>query len=114
MVSGQLCSARAYFDAIDQGITQGTSGTSGAEVGAELQKALEYARSLVFDPAGLGDQSGQEPAFIHLRGARLFGVGGRPIPAGGGFWWRGRLQEISGFVWGELGEEYAQQADEPA
>jgi hypothetical protein len=43
-----------------------------------------------------------ETRYIHLRNARIFNAGRKPIPSVDGFVWRGRLESIDGFSWGTL------------
>jgi len=43
-----------------------------------------------------------QPHFVHLKGARIFFPGERPIPSNTGVWWRGRLEAVDGFSLGEL------------
>ena len=40
--------------------------------------------------------------FIHLRDARIFTANDKPIPATGGFLWRGRINAVDGFAFGML------------
>lgn len=43
-----------------------------------------------------------ETRYIHLKNARVFNAGNKPIPGVGGFVWRGRLESIDAFSWGTL------------
>jgi len=49
-----------------------------------------------------GDESLEPVRFIHLMNARTLAPGGSPIPANRGVWWRGRLDSVDGWCFGEL------------
>jgi hypothetical protein len=46
-----------------------------------------------------------ETRYIHLRNAKIFNAGNKPIPFVDGFIWRGRLESIDGFSFGRLAYE---------
>lgn len=106
--------------------------TGGAIVSGTLVGYLEYLDGVAEefdrtaeDPEGFGDvfrtirdtqreqmsRSGKDdddlyrgtaPSFIHLKDAKTYAPGGEPIPTNRGVWWRGSLDAVDGWCFGEL------------
>ncbi len=109
LVSGLLVGGKEYFE----GASRTVSEAFPAE--GELQ---ELVRRLLAMPASLygapheneipqegpaeENQERPLPGFIHLKNAR-FWTPARPVPFSQqrGIWWRGRLQAVDGFIFGE-------------
>ncbi|MGC0151184.1 gas vesicle accessory protein GvpU [Chromobacterium vaccinii] len=97
IVSGFLISGSKYFEGLAEQIAKAS--------GQELADAFTASPKEVYSASN--DEEGQPdlPGFIHLREARVFLPGQKPIPADGTLW-RGKLVSISGFNFGafEYGE----------
>lgn len=97
LVSGQLVGVKAYFDALSETF----AATQSAPDAADRIRAYftEVSRGLEPNAANPHDR----PRYIHLKNARYFHPGGRPIPGNEPVLWRGRISEVSGFSFGYLG-----------
>ena len=49
-------------------------------------------------------QKGPSPSFIHLRSAKIYAAGQRPLPTTG-MLWRGKISSVDGFTIGVLSED---------
>jgi len=99
LVSGYLVSGKAYFAAVGQQVV--SSFSQNAALADEMRKLFA-----TFESAYPGDPSQKDrpiPQFIHLQNARFYSTDGTPVPSNAGVWWRGRISQISGIVFGILG-----------
>jgi hypothetical protein len=98
LVSGTLSGGKEYFEAFSSDLasafTQDGTGESIKETFARCGEVYESSE----EGKGMQDR----PSYIHLRDARFFFPGSKPIPTDKGIWWRGRISEVSGFVLGAL------------
>jgi hypothetical protein len=103
LVSGTLVGVTAYYHGIAteaEFLTGGENALSKAlrQIGGSVEKRVE------------ADQAGERErliSYIHLKDARTFAPGGRPLPANRGVWWRGRLESVDGWCIGGLPAEEA-------
>jgi len=97
IVSGQLTSGHKYFEGLGTQLTQFFGGPS--------DDTTEIIRYFTFPgDAYTRNEKGAKippPQYIHLREAKIFTPGQRPILAEGA-WWRGRLACVDGFHFGLL------------
>jgi hypothetical protein len=104
IVSGTVASIADYFEglAADFASAKGEGAPSMRtlfeKLGAQSREAFEEARSKKDDD----DDDVLHVRYIHLSGAHTFSPGGDAIPTGNGVWWRGRLDAIDGWCFGEL------------
>lgn len=97
LISGQLICAQWYFEQLAAQLK------ASSEPAPALVKLLEpfnkRARTRVQQ-----DEKGEEefvPNFIHLKNAKFFSPGQKPLPdSGPGVLWRGRISAVDGFTWG--------------
>jgi hypothetical protein len=102
LVSGYLVGGASYFDGFAAAFA---SGLHSDQMAAEtIRKAFSSYGERIYKSADTTEDAAAPLAFIHLKDARFFNTSGKPIPANGGVWWRGRLSEVSGFVLGSLSE----------
>lgn len=81
-----------YFDRITTAMT----------TRRDEQKAAMNAAADLADRYRKHIATSDDPSFIHLRDARIW-TGATVIPSGEGTFWRGRLSDVVGWVFGELG-----------
>lgn len=117
MISGDLIPNWAWFDEVNDELVKATPRTSEEEaygwgvlftsyrdsikqMKAEEEAALAAAENLAprYQEALQGADT---TAFIHLRDAKVYHPGQRPLPDNG-MHWRGRLSEVSGWSFGKL------------
>jgi hypothetical protein len=103
LVSGKLVGAKEYFQGVINEFQKATEGLSPQSVAYWRDIGKQIAEL----PAAPKEEEGKEelvnlPAFIHLMNARFFYPNAKPIPANRGVWWRGRLDAVDGFAFGEL------------
>jgi len=97
VLTGELISPRLYFYEYGKLWEQ------------VLAKAGDFAQKIRGNWEAIGEKELAElrgsdrktVTFFHLRNARIV-VGPQPIPNVGGFLWRGRISEVSGFAIGSL------------
>ncbi|WP_329413590.1 hypothetical protein OG802_24230 [Streptomyces sp. NBC_00704] len=83
-----------YFSSIKDSIKEQFEEQRKAEVAAE-SLGVRYQQAIL---------DVQDTAFIHLREAKVFSPGQKPMPANG-MRWRGRLVDIAGWSFGKLGAD---------
>lgn len=98
-VSGMVTSGRAFFQAQER-----ASASAGGD--PILRKTVtdlcaEYRENY---PAArdASDPGPSDPAYLHLKDARFFMNGVRPMP-GNGMWWRVKIASVDGFALGMMG-----------
>jgi hypothetical protein len=95
IVSGTLVGITDYFDGVasdfDRAQGEGAEALANAfrTVAAGMRQEVESAER-------------ESPTLIHLKHAKTYSPGGRPIPTHRGVWWRGRLDAVDGWCFGEL------------
>ena len=101
VVSGTLIGAAEFYDGIaedfDQAVKEGSIGDAFRNVSASVRDDFSKEE----DPV----ETMPPPAFIHFKNARTYSPGGRPIPENRGVWWRGRLDSVDAWCFGELRAE---------
>lgn len=109
LVSGQLVSGHRYFgDGLGTALKQFFNNDESEGTKSAI-KHLTAAKDVYLEDKSkeVATKEGEEvpykrpPQFIHLREARVFVAGQKPIPEEGS-WWRGRLSSVDGFHFGSL------------
>lgn len=100
LISGMIISRDEYMKSLTGSIRENISKWQD-----EVKKFLE---SEIFEPLiqpisyrDVGEEL-TNIKYIHLNDAKVFNTGGKPIPTGGGFLWRGRISSVDGFSIGKL------------
>lgn len=96
IISGTLCSVREYFERFGKDFQAGWD-----KIGAETDFD-ETIASLGKKPEDLTEEQEDNlppPLYVHLKNARFYVPGQRPIPSNG-LLWRGRIAEVDGFALG--------------
>lgn len=101
VVSGTLISGRKYFEELGDALSS-ASETEG-DMQSILGESWKQFTGIYDKPEDAPDDwQGPRANFIHLRGARYFAPGQRPIPTTQGFLWRGKLSAVDAFSIGNL------------
>jgi hypothetical protein len=101
MISGRLVSGKRYFEGVAEVMSSGR--TNNEEVRKLLVRMLEQNVRIYERPEDAPEGwVPPEPGFIHLMDARVFTPGRQPLPENQGVLWRGKLNAIDGFWFGEL------------
>jgi hypothetical protein len=100
IVSGTLAGVSEYFEGIAEDFD---AATHGDELGDVFRKMAEEGRQQINE----ADEAGNlpTPRYVHLKDARTYAPGGSPIPTNRGVWWRGRLDAVDAWCFGELRAE---------
>jgi hypothetical protein len=100
LVSGILVGGRKYFEGFAKDFASGFDEESAPEVEASVSGYGDLYTS----DREKADRPGSWRAlqYVHLKDARFFHPSGKPIPVQGGVWWRGRLNQVAGFIPGEV------------
>jgi hypothetical protein len=104
LVSGLLCSGKAFLEGIGNSLKDGVehSNLAGQGLGETFRDGMTKFAERMY-----GVRSDSVPVYIHLRDARFFNTSGVPLPNDAGVWWRGRLSLVSGFNLGTLSQSSA-------
>ena len=101
LVTGLLTGGKRYFNEFGENMTKA--------MGSVSDETKERVREFFGGPAVIYDEPPDEDGgprrpvgYIHLREARFFIPGAKPIPEAGGVLWRGRLEQVDGFHIGML------------
>jgi hypothetical protein len=95
LVSGTLASGSEYFDAIAKEFASfGTTTDSMASIRSEFA-----AFGDMYKPESDNPDEFLYPQFLHLKEAQLLNTSGGPIPKNDPVLWRGRITEVSAFLW---------------
>jgi hypothetical protein len=101
LVSGTLVGGDKYFEGFGEDVA---AAKADDKENAETHRAAfaklgeQYKR-----PEGEGTKQNQAPPlYIHLKNAKFYSPGAKPIPGNKGVWWRGRISEVSAFILGVL------------
>jgi len=96
LITGTLVPGREYFRDLAEQVASS----------ADDDDAAEQLRATF---AGLGEIYGKQPSegeqlpsYIHLKDVRFFSPGGGSLPDHDGVWWRGRIDQVQGFVLGSV------------
>lgn len=95
VISGRLISSDDFIVGFVRSLSTDVSEGEDGEARQQLTKLFTG------DVETLDGQNSPPPNYIHLRNARVFTPGQRPIPQNGVLW-RGRISEVDGFSIGEL------------
>ena len=96
LVSGQVVTGEEFFEQMAIAVS---SAVENEEIASDLKTFLETFRD-VYRQNNESDKKSR-PHFIHLKNARFFTSNSKPIP-NNPTWWRGRLSEVAGFIFGTL------------
>lgn len=97
VISGQLVGGRDYFDGLAIALTEGFGGPTKENL-ALVEDLVSWKQIYVPRPP---DTKADPIHYIHLRDARVFAPGQKPMPEFGS-WWRGRVSSVDGFHFGAL------------
>lgn len=97
VITGELVGGKAYFEGVGLDVLGGSGDETLTKAVAEIfsSKAVIYERP--DDPED--DWQPLPVGYIHLRNARYVKPGQKPWPDQG-FWWRGKLSSVDGFMVG--------------
>lgn len=99
LVSGILVGGKQYFEGLAEYISSGVDEKEAAE---GIKKTLGKPKEIY----GHETSKNSLPSYIHLKEAKFYNTQGNPpIPGNQGVWWRGRISEVQGFMFGKLGAE---------
>lgn len=101
VVSGILISGKKFFEEI------GNATLAMSEIEGDIQSVLgngwkQYTSIYDAPKNAPDDWQGPPTGFIHLKDARFFAPGQQPIPTRQGLLWRGKLEAIDGFSFGNF------------
>jgi hypothetical protein len=99
LLSGQLVGGKQYFEGIAE---EFSSAFTDPQVAENIRGGISAHGKIYVNNDGSYKQESPPPTFVHLKNARVFHNSGTPIPTNRGVWWRGRIEEVSGFMLGEL------------
>lgn len=105
IVSGTLISGRTYFEKLGDAMAQAFPNAPDT---ADALKSYFSRPAAAYLIRGEGEDEDAEQdrptktSFIHLKDARFFHNGGKPIPTDNGVLWRGKLADVSGYVMGTV------------
>jgi hypothetical protein len=99
LVSGSLVSHKTYFEGFAESFSNAFTGEPEDVEGTRKSLAMFGE---IPPPTDDSEENQPLPQFIHLKNARFFNIGGKPIPGNAGVWWRGRICEVGGFCHGTL------------
>lgn len=101
MIAGKLVSGHKFFEAIAESLTK--------DMGSIPHDKAEAIKAFADDFRSFGDPYLKEkdedtpfPLYLHLRDAITLHPGGKPIPATGGVWWRGKIAAVDGYTLGTV------------
>ena len=101
MISGDVIGGRQFFEALSEQIDQGAfEGDEDGAVRRVLRDSWNTLGGGVYPPSS--GETVHPMSYIHLRNARMFVPGQKPLPSKG-MLWRGKLADVSGFSLGSLG-----------
>jgi hypothetical protein len=102
IVSGVLISGKKYFEELGDALNA-ASETEG-DIQSVLGDSWRQFTTIYDKPEGAPDDwQAPSAAYLHLRGARYYAPGQRPIPAEGALW-RGKLSAVDAFSVGQFRE----------
>ena len=97
IVSGELVGMADYIEGVARELENtGDGGKTLADVYRKLGESWL---------SNLKDDDAPPPQLIHLSNAKTYAPGGTAIPTSRGVWWRGRLNSVDGWCFGELSQE---------
>jgi hypothetical protein len=102
LVSGILVGGDKYFEGFGEDIAAAKSDDKESAETHRTAFAKLGERYKQHPEAEGTEQNRPLPLFIHLKNAKFYSPGEKPIPANGGVWWRGRISEVSAFILGVL------------
>jgi hypothetical protein len=99
LVSGTLVSGDRYFEGFAEAVA---AAKADDKESAETHRAAfaKYGEQYKQRPEDEGIKP--RPLYIHLKDARFYTPGAKPLPGNKGVWWRGRISEVSAFILGVL------------
>ena len=101
LVSGTLVSGEKYFEGFAEALA---AAQADDKESAEKHRAAfaKYGEQYKRSEGNGSEEKKALPLYIHLKDARFYTPGTKPIPGNKGVWWRGRISEVSGFILGVL------------
>jgi hypothetical protein len=101
LVSGLVINGQQYFE--EFATSYGSGFANDPEIGTGLAQLISTNVRVYQKPAANSELP--PPNYIHLRQARFYVPGQRPIPHGSAVLWRGRISEVAGFTLGMLEDQ---------
>ena len=101
VIAGDLVSGHKFFEAIADSIVKDVNDVS-AEDAAGLKSFADDFRSFGEPYLKEIDENTPLPVYVHLRNAITLHHSGKPIPAKGGAWWRGKIASVDGYTLGTV------------
>ena len=104
MVGGRLIGGRQFFDGLmaEIKVARGEREEGGRTL-------FELFRQGYGEPPKSDEEAAEQlkapVSFVHLKDARYFAAGQKPIPANRGVYWRGKLSAVDAFFFGSLDTE---------
>jgi hypothetical protein len=111
LVAGTLVGGKDYFEGVAKLVADSIEDSDLSESIRQLfsipmeayQPSEEPSENEDTDQAKAEDRPEPPPSFLHLRGARIWGPNAfTSIPNNEGIWWRGKIEDVDGFLFGEL------------
>lgn len=99
VISGVLASGRRYFESLELQFAELFERGGADDPGAVSAQLVTAGKQIYADRDHAARKA--PPHYIHLRDARVFSAGHKPMPQEG-TWWRGRIAEVDGFSFGRL------------
>lgn len=97
LVSGRLIGGKQYFESIGEVLSTAMGSSEGVK-----NSFIELGEKTYSNPQ---NEKKTPPTYIHLQEAKFFHPNGNPVPINTGVYWRGRISEVSGFMFGTLNAE---------
>lgn len=96
LVTGTLVSGRAYFEDFADRLSQSFEDPAAA---AQVHDSFHQLGGIYDRQPNPDDLL---PSYVHLKDVRFFSPAGGSLPDHDGVWWRGRIDQVQGFVLGQL------------
>jgi hypothetical protein len=105
LVSGILVSGKEYFEGVANQFKKSSLSEGSDEKTAKANFEFFSKYTVIYqNPEGsVLEKLSFSPNYIHLRDARFFFPSTLPIPSTSGVWWRGRISQVEGVVFGRIG-----------
>ncbi len=97
LITGTLVPGHEYFRDLAEQVA--ASADDDEEAAQQLRDTFASLGAIYARGGKDGDQL---PSYIHLRDVRFFSPGGGSLPDHDGVWWRGRIDQVQGFVLGNV------------
>lgn len=105
IISGEMISGKSYFEEFSSKLLGASYAGHDPEENKNFLAEGFKSLTAIYDRPEDAPEDWQppRPAFVHLRGARVFSAAGSPIPQEGALW-RGRITAVDAFSLGSLSQ----------